>query len=214
MDKKQKQSHHPMWVFVIIFLIFLIPFLLAKFFISDKNIHYKTTNYGYLIQPPIDITELKLYNAKGQLLDNKVYKRYRRVSATRTTGKWLLLTINTKTTCDIKCAESLYKIRQIRIATGKNQDRIQRAILTFNNGPHPKLKEILRGPYRGTYDLSTNYRAFAKHVARIKSANKTKNASIYLVDPLGNMMMLYGPDAKPMKLLKDLNKLLKVSQIG
>jgi hypothetical protein len=37
---------------------------------------------------------------------------------------------------------------------------------------------------------------------------------IYLVDPLGNLMMRYPKDADPNKIKKDLIKLLKASAIG
>jgi len=38
--------------------------------------------------------------------------------------------------------------------------------------------------------------------------------AIYLVDPLGNLMMRFPPDLEPKSLLKDLKHLLKVSRIG
>jgi len=37
---------------------------------------------------------------------------------------------------------------------------------------------------------------------------------IYLVDPLGNLMMRYPRDPDPAKLLKDLQRLLRYSRIG
>jgi len=37
---------------------------------------------------------------------------------------------------------------------------------------------------------------------------------VYLIDPLGNLMMFYPPDADPSGMLKDLRKLLKYSKIG
>jgi hypothetical protein len=37
---------------------------------------------------------------------------------------------------------------------------------------------------------------------------------IYLIDPLGNLMMSYAPDAPSMGLLEDIKKLLKLSHIG
>jgi hypothetical protein len=37
---------------------------------------------------------------------------------------------------------------------------------------------------------------------------------IYIVDPLGNLMMRYPRDADPSKIKKDVVKLLKVSRIG
>jgi hypothetical protein len=37
---------------------------------------------------------------------------------------------------------------------------------------------------------------------------------LYLIDPLGNLMMSYAPDAKPKGLLEDLKRLLGLSQVG
>ena len=37
---------------------------------------------------------------------------------------------------------------------------------------------------------------------------------IYLVDPLGNLMMRYPRDPDPAKLVKDLQRLLRYSRIG
>jgi hypothetical protein len=37
---------------------------------------------------------------------------------------------------------------------------------------------------------------------------------VYIVDPLGNLMMYYQPDADARGMLKDLQKLLKFSKIG
>ena len=37
---------------------------------------------------------------------------------------------------------------------------------------------------------------------------------IYLIDPLGNLMMSYAPDAKPKGMLEDMKRLLRLSHIG
>jgi hypothetical protein len=37
---------------------------------------------------------------------------------------------------------------------------------------------------------------------------------IYLIDPLGNLMMRFPPDPDPRKMYKDISKLLKASAIG
>jgi hypothetical protein len=47
------------------------------------------------------------------------------------------------------------------------------------------------------------------------SAGGDANAQrIYLIDPLGNLMMSYAPGAKPKGLLEDMKRLLRLSQIG
>jgi len=37
---------------------------------------------------------------------------------------------------------------------------------------------------------------------------------IYLIDPLGNLMMSYSPRSEPKGILSDMKKLLKLSHIG
>ena len=37
---------------------------------------------------------------------------------------------------------------------------------------------------------------------------------VYLIDPLGNLMMSYAPDAKPKGMLEDMKRLLGLSHVG
>ena len=37
---------------------------------------------------------------------------------------------------------------------------------------------------------------------------------VYLIDPLGNLMMCYAVDARPKGMLEDLKKLLRLSHVG
>ena len=37
---------------------------------------------------------------------------------------------------------------------------------------------------------------------------------MYLIDPLGNLMMFYAADAKPKGMLEDMKRLLRLSSIG
>jgi len=38
--------------------------------------------------------------------------------------------------------------------------------------------------------------------------------TVLLVDPLGNLMMRFGPEVEPKGILEDLEKLLKLSRVG
>ena len=48
----------------------------------------------------------------------------------------------------------------------------------------------------------------------IPYVNELKIHQIYLIDPLGNVMMSYPKDATAKGMQKDLKRLLKVSKIG
>ena len=118
--------------------------------------------------------------------------------------------------CDKNCETWLYNIRQVRRATGKHRGRVERIILTFNSErKDPKLHSLLQHEYTGTQHLSTQQSLFTKIIKRNVHADYAlKQGTIYVVDPHGNVMMTYRPDASPTDIYKDMERLLKVSQIG
>ncbi|MBX2867228.1 MAG: hypothetical protein KTR18_01025 [Acidiferrobacterales bacterium] len=112
--------------------------------------------------------------------------------------------------CDESCEVSLYNTRQIRIALGKDTNRVQRVLLGSDVGlleaagnDHPDIKLVLRISEGLDSQLST-----------IVAREKLGPNDALLIDPLGNVMMAIPSDLNPTKLLKDLKKLLKLSKIG
>jgi hypothetical protein len=115
-------------------------------------------------------------------------------------GKWVLVTLDAAA-CDASCEKKLYIVRQIRRAQGKDMDRVERFwALTDGAKPRPELVAAIEGTYVGTLAAG----AFPGNAADY----------IYLVDPLGNVMMRYPRDPDPSKMIKDLQRLLKYSRSG
>jgi cytochrome oxidase Cu insertion factor (SCO1/SenC/PrrC family) len=115
-------------------------------------------------------------------------------------GKWLLVTFDTAA-CDAYCERKLYFIRQVRTAQGKEQARIERVwVLTGTGTPRAELLAAIEG----TRISKAGPEAFP--------GNPVDH--IYVVDPLGNLMMRFPRDPDPSKMLKDLQRLLKYSRIG
>ena len=116
-------------------------------------------------------------------------------------GKWVLVTAD-PAACDAACEKKLYIVRQSRRAQGKEQGRIERLWLVLDDAkPRAELLSAIEGT----------------HVVRDPGLAKTLPGGgdgIYLVDPLGNLMMRFPADADPAKLLKDVQRLLKYSRIG
>jgi hypothetical protein len=115
-------------------------------------------------------------------------------------GKWLLVSFDAAA-CDAHCEKKLYYMRQVRTAQGKEQGRIERLwILTDAGTPRPQLAAAFEGTRiaRGETD------AFP--------GNPVDH--VYLVDPLGNLMMRFPRDPDPSRMLKDLQRLLRYSRIG
>ena len=119
-------------------------------------------------------------------------------------GKWVMVAFDAAA-CDANCEQKLYYMRNVRRAQGKDQDRVERLwLLTDDGQPRAQLLAAIEGT-RLARDAGTAARfpAVAAHADHI-----------YVVDPLGNLMMRYPRDPDPSRMLKDLQRLLRLSQVG
>ena len=118
--------------------------------------------------------------------------------------KWTLLYAAPQA-CDADCRRRLYDMRQVRIALDRDMPRVQRVFIAppdcceagFLATQHPDLVTVR-----------------ADAAARLLDALPHGAGDIYIVDPLGNLMMAYAPDAPAKGLLEDMKRLLKLSHIG
>ncbi|HVS27440.1 MAG TPA: cytochrome C oxidase subunit I [Burkholderiales bacterium] len=153
-----------------------------------------TMNYGELL--PVK----PLPDSTLQLVDGRAFH----ISELR--RKWVLLQVDSGT-CDENCRHKLYTLRQVRLTQGKDMQRIERAwVIDDNSAPSPQLLQ----EYSGTWLIRGAGSALLKALPAPGSARD----HIYVVDPLGNLMLRFPPDADPRKMVKDITRLLKVSRIG
>jgi len=118
-------------------------------------------------------------------------------------GKWTLVGFDAAT-CDAYCEKKLYIMRQARRAQGKNMERIERLwVLTDASAPRPELLAAIEGT-----------RVLRASPAFMQNFPGNPQDHIYVVDPLGNLMMRFPRDPDPSRFIKDLERLLKYSGIG
>ncbi len=157
------------------------------------------TNYGTLIEPQRPLPALKLHQLDGTP-----------VPAATLRGTWLMVQAD-ESACDAACEKKLWQMRQVRLTTGKDADRVRRLWLILDDAP--LATSVLR-EYDGTLFL----RARADEVAAFLPLPAEPGARladhIWLIDPLGNLMMRWPKDADPSRMKKDLLRLLKASGIG
>jgi hypothetical protein len=123
-------------------------------------------------------------------------------------GKWLMLLAG-PSDCREACRKLLHDMRQLRLAQGKDMDRIERVWLVTDGAPPDAL---LMREYDGTRLLRAKPDAVGSWLPAESGAAPSDH--LYLVDPLGNLMMRFPKDADPNKVKKDLARLLKASRIG
>ena len=118
-------------------------------------------------------------------------------------GKWVLVTLDAPA-CGASCERKLYIVRQVRRAQGRNAERIERLwLLTDAGTPRAELIAALDGS------------RLAPAEASLRSAFPGDAlAYIYLVDPLGNLMMRFPAEPDARRMIQDVERLLKYSSFG
>ncbi len=117
-------------------------------------------------------------------------------------GKWALI-VGASGGCDALCAQALHATRQARTIQGREMERVQRVWLVSDDAaPDPAL--LARHP-----DL------LVAHVSPEALARLPAGADrIYLIDPLGNLVLAFPGDPDVRKVAKDIERVLRASRIG
>ena len=123
-------------------------------------------------------------------------------------GRWIMLTVSAAA-CASPCREHLWKMRQLRLAAGKDSDRIERALLVIDDGP---LAETLLSEHPGLRVLRTDDEPIRRFLHAADGFRIEDH--VFLVDPVGHLMLRWPAGAEPRRMRKDLTKLLKASRVG
>ena len=119
-------------------------------------------------------------------------------------GHWTLVYAG-PAACGDACQQALYTTRQTRLAQGKEMGRVSRLWLVTDGGtPAPALLEAHP-------ELRVAH-ADPRWLPLLPGAEQ--GAFVYLVDPLGNVMMRFPEQADIKLVIKDLQRLLKYSGLG
>lgn len=163
----------------------------------------RMNNYGELVQPAKPIEDVTLRTLAGEPV------RFRELQT-----KWALLYF-VSGDCDAACERSLYTMRQVHVAQGRESDRVQRLLVLTTPAAGDRLAPTAE-KYPGITVLTGEARAVEALVSQFAQPKVDPVAAdrIYLLDPLGNWMMSYPAGADPSGMRKDLSRLLRVSQIG
>ncbi|MFN0159611.1 MAG: SCO family protein [Burkholderiales bacterium] len=152
-------------------------------------------NHGELINPARPLGDPPLAQLDG---------RPARLSDYR--GKWLLVTAD-RGACAASCTDKLFKMRQLRTMQGKERERIERVWLISDDEPLSTM--LMR-----EYDDMRMLRARGSPLLGELPSGGDAADSIWLIDPLGNLVLRYPRDADPRKMHNDIKRLLKYSGIG
>ncbi|GAC1496027.1 MAG: hypothetical protein NVS1B6_00760 [Steroidobacteraceae bacterium] len=183
-------------------LIFFAPLALAFYLEYGPHTWHPggRVNAGVLVEPARPLPALALPRLEGGATDQYFLK-----------GKWTLLYAQFGP-CAAACRTRLYDTRQVRLALDRDMNRVQRVLIAggeccdskFLQEQHPDLIAIRAGA------------AAAPVLALLPGGDESSAEAprVYLIDPLGNLMMFYPAGSKSKGILKDMKRLLRLSSIG
>ncbi|MGD1982268.1 MAG: hypothetical protein PVF93_00025 [Chromatiaceae bacterium] len=197
----QGKGRRQLVLLVVLFLVPPIGAWVAWKVMGEQGVAV-TTNAGQLISPARPLAFSNLRDPDGATVD---------VSTLR--GRWTFVMFDDGSCSTERCDEQLYLTRQTRLAMNKDVERVQR-LLVLDGTPSPALRRRLddQHPDLRWVVLGTDAEALLHSFAG--NGFDASGRSFFLVDPLGNLMMAYDLGVPAKGLMKDLQKLLKVSQIG
>ncbi len=190
----------PRTKFVLIFLLFSIPFVASTVvFLFFKPT--RTNNYGELISPAIPLASAKLTRLDGADAQSPLVDGGLR-------GKWLMV-IRDSGACEAACQKKLYAMRQARLILGREQDRVVRVVLVDDDvAPSPQLVK----DFQGTIWLAAKSSPW---LLTLPSApGSSQRDYIYGIDTLGNAFIRHSADPDIKLMTRDFRQVLKASQIG
>lgn len=182
------------WVMLLLVLMFVAPWVAAMLWQPSSYI-----NNGDLIEPARPLADIDIATIDGKPL-----------SLQDLNAKWSLVYFSTD--CPRRCEEVLYTMRQVRLAQSKNAKRVRSVLIVSEpDNARARLQSLA-----GVMVLTASPAGLREivQVFTLPEGDPFTSKRVYLVDPLGNLMMSFSSDIDPSKMRKDLVRLLKVSQVG
>ncbi len=173
---------------LLILALFLLPITTAGGLYWLQWRPAQTANYGELLQPPQPLPAGSLLDADGT--DQGLALR----------GQWLLLLVGS-TPCDAACRQQLQAMRQIQVALNKDMGRLRRLWV----GPADAASRA---------ELVHDYPDLILATPHGSALPAAATPRLYLIDPLGNLILRYPAPAEAQGVRRDLERLLKYSWVG
>jgi|SRR5450830_230177 len=185
-------------VLLLMLVFFIVPIIVV---VLMYKLDWKPSgaSLGELVRPPRLLTphgELK--SNDGSLLPALLWK-----------DKWSIVYIAGE--CEKNCLDKLHDMRQLHVSLYKDSDRAQRILVTTTldvthiKHDYPDLI-VINQPVSNVTKLSEQF--------QINGEDFTTSNRLYLVDPLGHLMMSYQPEVPLADVRKDVTRLLRYSWAG
>ena len=146
---------------------------------------------GDLINPVVNIGEINVVNIKNRQISY-------------ISNRWTLVFFVDKE-CNDDCQKKLYQARQIRLALGKNIDKVDRLLISKKSIDWTNKDEN----YSGQKILEIGMKDYERVQNSFNLISDFSFNSFYLIDPYGFLMMSYPENSETKGIIKDIERLIR-----
>ncbi|MCP5149940.1 MAG: hypothetical protein H6983_20110 [Ectothiorhodospiraceae bacterium] len=179
-----------------LFVMFLAPIVAAYWlnFASGPGGGYGDTSRGELLNPTPELPAAGLHLPAME-------------KSSEDAAPWLLMVVAGPEGCDARCDAALTKAAQVRVGLGKNRDRARRLLVVVSSesassvAPAPDLAVA-----RATLEWAATFTAVLPRAPA--------RGDLFLVDPRRFIVLRFPSELEARLVLKDLERLLRISKIG
>jgi hypothetical protein len=138
---------------------------------------------------------------RGELLDPIVSVSDLNLSAidgkaSMISGQWWLVVVESDG-CAQECQAAVHQLHQLHILLGRDASRVRRSLVSLGDAP---LDDAVHSNY--------------PELVLFEAPHGALRPGVYIVDPLGNVVLRYDYRDADKPVLEDMKQLLKVSHIG
>ena len=185
--------------FIALVLVFTAPFIGGWLALYVFELKPESMNYGSLVQPVKKLQWPSLSSVSGERFENGFGR------------KWAFL-LFANDSCSKQCQSNLYYMRQIRTLLGRDTPRLQN-VLVMTGVVDSALNSFLV-EYPDLVVIANSNQMLESQFQNPDVEQVGSTPRLYLVDPDNNYMMYYPAEIDHYRVLDDIKKLMKLSQIG
>ena len=185
-------------VFMLMLVFFIVP-ILVVILMFKLNWKPSGASLGELVKPPRLLNTPSMLRASdAKPLTSAMWKE-----------RWSIVYVAAN--CKEDCLNKLHDMRQLHVSLYKDIERTQRVLITSTQDvtnikrDYPDML-IVNQPLDSIAELSQQF--------QINNEEATTANRMYLVDPLGHLMMSYQPKVPLADVRKDITRLLRYSWAG
>ncbi|MDH3386562.1 MAG: hypothetical protein OEN02_01550 [Gammaproteobacteria bacterium] len=199
----QQSSNSLFWYrvrLVALIAVFLSPFIGGWFAFYVFDLRPPSGNYGMLVEPVKKIDWPVLESVDGRRFDAGFGR------------KWTFVLFSGDN-CDEQCFSNLFYMRQIRTLLGRDTMRLQNVLITAQPLGEKLRTFLLEYPNLIVIENNREHGLYSQFALDgFDEVGSTPR--MYLIDPDQNLMLHYPVENDQNRVLEDIKKLMKLSQIG